>query len=305
MTSDDGGTIEVAVFGEMLVDEFPERSVLGGAPLNVAVHLRRFGLDPVLYSRVGEDDAGDRLLDLVADAGLDARGIQRDARRPTGTVRVHVGDAGHRFEILDDQAYDHVDADAVAALAPRTHPRLVYFGTLAQRAAESRAALDALLETTDCPRWLDINLREPWYDRDVVVRSLEAATIVKLNDVELDVVSAMLGLTGVDAETRAAALLAAYGLDAAVVTCGERGAWSLRADGTLTRASGGPLDGPLADTVGAGDGFAAVSVLGLLRDWPDAVRLARADAFARAICGVRGAIPPDESFYRPFLEAWG
>src|SRR6185369_12241172 len=115
----------VAVFGEMLVDEFPDRSVLGGAPFNVAYHLRRLGLAPVLFTRVGDDDAGARLRTALDAAGLDARGVQVDAERPTGRVLVVEADGAHRFDILADCAYDAVDADAVATLAASIDPRVV------------------------------------------------------------------------------------------------------------------------------------------------------------------------------------
>ena len=83
-----------------------------------------------------------------------------------------------------------------------------------------------------------------------------------------------------------------------MVTCGEWGAWSLGADGRYARVEGKPLDGPMADTVGAGDAFAAVSILGLLGGWPPEVTLERAAAFARAICLIHGAIPSDPAIYR-------
>ena len=91
---------------------------------------------------------------------------------------------------------------------------------------------------------------------------------MKLNDGELETVSEMLGIHGGDETSRAVRVVDRYGLRSVVVTCGERGAWTLHADGRYARVEGRPLDGPLADTVGAGDAFAAVSILGLLRGWP-------------------------------------
>ncbi len=291
----------VAVFGEMLVDAFPDRSVLGGAPLNVAFHLKRFGLDPVLVTRVGTDEDGDRLVAQIASAGLDTSGVQRDPDHPTGRVRITLDDGGHRFEILENQAYDFVDPVRVAELAATIAPGLFYFGTLAQRADVSRRALDTLLDVWDCPRWLDINLRSPFDDPEVIRCSLEAADHVKLNDGELETVAALYGFGGRDAVAWAGALIGACRLASVVVTCGADGAWSLDAGGTYVRVEGKPLATPLADTVGAGDGFAAVSIVGLVRGWPARETLERADAFARAICGIHGAIPQDPAFYTPFL----
>lgn len=289
--------LKVAVFGETLVDEFPDRSVLGGAPFNVAYHLKLLGLEPLLITRVGMDENGDRLVDAIRNAGMDTRGVQRDPVLPTGRVRVTFEDAGHRFEIVENQAYDAIDPDEAVEALRAVAPRLVYFGTLAQRSDVSRAALDALLAETDCIRWLDINLRAPFDGTDVIVRSLEAADYLKLNEDELETVARRLGLPGSNAEGHAAVLLDRFGLRSVTVTCGSDGAWSIDADGSCARIEGRPLDGPLVDTVGAGDGFAAVAILGLLRDWPQQKTLERADAFARALCLIHGAIPNDLRIY--------
>lgn len=306
--SDIGDRRAVVVFGETLVDEFPDRSVLGGAPFNVAYHLQHFGLAPLLVTRIGEDANGDRLVAAIASAGMNTRGVQRDATLPTGRVRVTFGDGGHRFEILDDQAYDAINAnDAVRAVGATNDTmsaasgalrRLVYFGTLAQRSERSRAALDAVLAECNGICWCDLNLRAPFDTTDVIVRSLEAADVLKLNSDELDSVARRLGLDGSDAGAHAASLLERYRLQSVLVTCGPDGAWALDAAGTYVRVEGRPLAGPLADTVGAGDGFAAVAIVGLSRQWSLRETLERADALARAICLVHGAIPYDRTVYQ-------
>lgn len=283
----------VLVFGETLVDVFPDRTVLGGAPFNVAYHLKHVGLEPLLVTRLGEDSDGDRLLAAIHGAGLDDRGVQRDPSRPTGKVQVTFGEGGHRFEILEDRAYDFVDPDAAAEVARSSAPRLIYFGTLAQRNPHSRTALDTIVKTGDAPRWLDINLRAPFDGTEVIVRSLEAADHLKLNDEELLTVARRLQLPGVDPSAHAAALVDRFGLRSVLVTCGANGAWTLDRNAGLERVPGSSLDGPIADTVGAGDGFAAVAILGLLRGWPARTILERADRFARSICLIRGAIPPE------------
>ncbi len=287
----------VAVFGETLVDEFPDRAVLGGAPFNVAYHLERFGIAPLLVTRVGRDAYGDRIFEAIERAGMDTRGVQRDRDLPTGRVRITLGDGGHRFEIVDGQAYDAIDAEESSAAVRAASPLVVAFGTLAQRSATSRAALDAVLEAAACPRWLDINLREPFDTTETIRRSIEAADFLKLNDAELEIVAHRLGLPGGDPELHAAALVDEFRLQSVIVTCGAGGAWSLSAGGTLSRVEGRPLDGELADTVGAGDGFAAVCILGLLDGWAPQETLERAGVFARRLCCIRGAIPDDDGIY--------
>lgn len=292
----------VVAFGETLVDQFHDREVVGGAPFNVACHLHAFGAHPVLVSRVGEDHAGDLLWNAMAARGMSTAGIQRDPLHATGRVRVVETDDGHRFDILGDQAYDHIETDMASSLGEVLHPRMIYFGTLAQRGA-SRFALHRLLEIVKATPFLDVNLRDPWVDAAVVRASLQRARIVKLNEDELVRLAALLGLDCSGAEPCAVALRATFDLDSVVVTRGVAGAALFDRSGAVDVVRGRPL-AEVVDTVGAGDAFAAVFILGWLHDWPNALRLRRADEFARAICGIRGAVPAGQDFYRPFLRDW-
>jgi fructokinase len=90
-----------------------------------------------------------------------------------------------------------------------------------------------------------------------------------------------------------------------VVTAGPEGARCFEAGGSRTRVCGQPLDSWLVDTVGAGDAFTAVLVLGTRQGWPPSLALTRAERFARAICRIEGAIPEDPHFYDPYVVEWG
>lgn len=294
----------MALFGEVLADRFPDRSVLGGAPFNVARHLRAFGLHPVLITRTGNDELREELLASMVRFDMNPLGVQCDPAHPTGQVIVHMEQAGHRFEIPADQAYDFIHAGVTRLVALSTQPELIYFGTLAQRNGISRRALNCLFRSSGAPRMLDINLREPWYDTQTLRRSLLRADLVKMNHDELASLATQLQLPGDSATAHAAALIERFSLERVLVTCGAQGAWQLTADGTRTLAESIAPTGDIVDTVGAGDGFAAVFILGMLRGWPSSLTLARANHFAASLCGIRGAIPDDSSFYRPFQEAW-
>ena len=293
----------VILFGEILVDVFPDRRVLGGAPFNVARHLQAFGLHPVLISRTGNDALRDELLAGMSDLGMDTSGVQSDPVHPTGQVMVHMEGSGHRFEILPGQAYDFIDARPAGEIALASSAGLLYFGTLAQRHSFSRQALESLFCHLKAPRFLDINLREPWFDVPTLQRSLGQADILKLNSVELRLLDRLLHLGGTDDNHLAAILMRNFDLSTILVTCGDAGAWLLGRDGTLTGIPA-QKDIRIVDTVGAGDGFASVFILGLFKHWTSEQAMLRADHFARAICGIRGAIPKDGAFYKPFLQAW-
>lgn len=295
--------------GEALVDDLPGGAKPGGAPLNVACHLSALGQRTLLVSRVGNDAEGEALARFLEARGVGLEGVQRDPSRPTGRVVVRLAGGQPTFDVLPLRAFDAIDADAAEALARTVRPSLVYFGTLAQRRMRSRAAIRRVLRASEAIRFLDVNLRAPWIDANVLTVSLRCADVVKLNAGELEVLAARAGLVEGEDEERSAAeaLLARYGIGSGFVTRGAGGAFSVSraADGfEAEEVAGSPLPPGPVDTVGAGDGFAAVAILGILRGWSTPVTLQRADAFARAVCGVSGAIPADLDFYEPFRAGW-
>ena len=307
----------IILFGEVLVDCFPDREVLGGAPLNVAHHLRGLGsgvgVAPVLVTRIGKDEHGHRLLQAIQADGLPTDGVQLDCLHPTGAVQIELeaDGHGHRFEIAPGQAWDFIHADMARLVGLSTHPQWLYFGTLAQRTIgrsfarpAAHPALRSLLQTTQAKGFLDINLRDPWVRKDVLRWSLGQSEVVKMNADELLRVAHMMGLGGASQAVLGKRLLHAFGIRQLLVTEGEYGAWLLQDDGTYYQTGPAePVTG-LVDSVGAGDGFAAVFLLGLIQDWPVQRTLERAHRFAGEICRLRGAIPDSADFYQPFINEW-
>lgn len=283
------------LFGEVLHDCFPDGSrVLGGAPLNVAWHLRALGLDPLVVSRVGDDAPGRSVLDAMRAWSLDTTGVQIDPVRATGEVTVHLQRGEPQFDIRADQAWDAIESPGELP-ADRG---LLYHGTLALRRRESRAALVSLRAARDSPVFVDVNLRDPWWDDAIAAEALDGARWAKLNAEEL----ARLAGSG-EEETAARRLIARHGLECVFVTLGAAGAVAVSTSGE--GASVAPASGTaVVDTVGAGDAFAAVLLLGLLADWPLADMLARAQQLASGICGRRGAVARDPGFYRRIAARW-
>lgn len=305
MASDNDKAVKsVILFGEALVDVFPDGPVVGGAPFNVARHLQDFGLNPVLVTRTGDDDYRQKLIKLMQGFGMAISGVQCDKYYPTGQVLIEFDDNGHTFEILADQAYDFIDPAVVGDVISATQPDLVYFGTLAQRSDVSKQALEEILRfTAQVPRFLDINLRKPWYTSEIVRHSLIWADYAKMNEAELIELSDLLGMQTQDIDAIARRLMVDFQLKSLLVTCGGEGAWLLDSAGVISRTDG--IESvSITDTVGAGDGFSAIFILGMLFNWTDALTLARANKFAAAICGIRGAIPESPEFYTEFLNEW-
>lgn len=291
----------VVVLGEVLFDCFPDGPRLGGAPFNVAWHLTGLGLGPAFVSRVGADDLGARIRRAMAAHGMADDRLQEDPEHPTGQVRVTLdGRGGHAFEILKDQAYDHIDRAAALDAVAQRPPDLVHFGTLCLRAPASREAILAAVGACPGVRALDVNLRPGCWTEATVRQALDAATVVKLNEDELDVLGAMFAPAD-GFKARAESFRAVFDLDVLCVTRGDTGACWCTAD-TWHEAQSPATR--VVDTVGAGDGFAAVVITGMLSGWAPTETLSRAAAFASAICGMRGACPTDPAFYAPFRSGW-
>lgn len=305
----------IVLFGEALIDDFSTTQAVGGAPFNVARHLAAFHAGPMLVTRIGNDAHGAMVRAELARFAMRQEGVQVDALAPTGRVLVEPDGASHRFVILPDQAYDLIDAAPALAALAYCAPATFYFGTLAQRGATARATLAALLAATPARRFLDLNLRDGQTDRNCVFASLHEADVVKVNEPELRDLFAWFDaqapavaqrLDMADAPVLAACLrlMRTFDLTGLLVTLGERGAVYLGADGTRCGALRQADVARLADTVGAGDAFAAIYLLGCARGWPLDTTLQRANQFAAAICGIAGAVPADSSFYEPWITRW-
>ncbi len=294
------------IFGEVLFDVFADGSdVLGGAPFNVAWHLQGLGLAPLVISRVGDDERGRRVVEAMRGHGLDTGGVQRAEGEPTGVVTVTIGDAGPRFAIPARQAFDFIDADAARLAVREIAPRVVYHGSLAARHEVSRAALDAVLDATrGVPRFIDLNLRAPWWTRETVDALAHRATHIKLNDDELAQLWPTFAALTEETSLAEHANTVRRALEAEmlVITRAERGALICTERGTESARP--PRLRDVVDTVGAGDAFSAVVIAGMLHDWPVAATLRRALAFAGEICMIRGALPPERDIYERTLRAW-
>jgi fructokinase len=281
----------ILVLGEALVDEFHDGSIAGGAPFNVARSLAGLGVPVRFVSRIGAHDAAGRLvLDSAARFGLAADGIQRDAARATGRVSVHEEGGGHRFEIHTDAAWDHIQA-------PASHDTgIVYFGSLAQRHAVSRAALRATVKRAAGPRLLDLNLRPGTDTPALAAESLMLADWVKLNEDELGCLLAWF-------EPTLPALMDRFALLGLVLTRGAAGCALYGEHGRLLAEEPGVPQPDLVDSVGAGDAFTALLLGGMTLGCHLGATLRLANRYAAMICGTRGPLPADPATLSPWREA--
>ncbi|QOY94260.1 fructokinase [Massilia sp. UMI-21] len=305
-------SVATVVFGEALVDDFSTEQVVGGAPFNVARHLAAFMAPQLMLTRIGNDKPGLAVRAEFERFAMSEAGLQLDPLEETGRVLVERGARGHRFTILPNQAYDFIDLARAQAALENTRPGIFYFGTLAQRNERSRTTLMALLGATPALRFLDLNLREGQVEERTVTRSLQEANIAKVNEEELQALFSWYfqikpddpALAAEEVRASCQALLQMFSLDALIVTLGHRGSVYFGSDGGVIMNRDNPAPPFVIDTVGAGDAFSAIFLLGKMRGWPLDVSLARANEFAGAICAISGAVPRDLGFYDQWMRKW-
>ncbi|MGQ9836755.1 MAG: PfkB family carbohydrate kinase [Cyanobacteriota bacterium] len=296
------------ILGEVLFDQFPNRTVLGGAPFNVAWNLKGLGCEPIFLSRIGQDAAGERVLAAMQQQGLNSIALQQDLIYPTGTVQVELDEQGiPSYRILANQAYDYICLDGEQWGAQKLS--LLYRGSLAARTETAHHRIQAFILRLNCPVFLDLNLRDPWWNPEQVREMIRGCNWLKLNQEELAQVSYLEGIPAVcrsDAEDpldQAQTLREKLNLDGIFLTLGAAGAMLITPT-QVYRVD--PVAVPqMVDTVGAGDAFSAVVILGLLQGWPEVVLLKRAAQFAAAVCEIPGGTPQDPEFYALFRREWG
>ena len=262
-------------FGEVLFDCFEYGNCLGGAPLNFAWNLRQFGFPVAMVSAVGRDTFGGEILKFLDRAGIDRTWVT-ERPEPTGTVDVHLVHGEPDFTINEGVAWDHIEVSS----KPDPTPALLYFGTVAQRSESNRNALRLLLDCNPRHRFFDINLRQRYYSDTVILDSLQHATILKLNEMEWEVVSR------VTQQETPEDLLERFGLKAIALTQGEHGAELYVQEASFYAE---PPTVSVVDTVGAGDAFSAVLAAGMMRDADPALILDTACAAGAAVVQQSGA----------------
>ncbi len=285
------------IYGEVLFDCFDDGStVLGGAPFNVAWHLQAFGLCPLLISRVGDDPLARRIRGAMDQWGMNTAGLQMDSAHETGRVEVELRDGEPAYEIIPDTAYDHIQREVIPPLAPS----LIYHGTLALRRPESAATLRYIRDRYNVPVFLDVNLRPPFWNSQLLDDCMQGATWLKINEHELDVLAG----SGEVFADKVRSLIKRYQISLVILTRGAEGAVAISAEGEIAEAR--PQGGTaVVDTVGAGDAFSSVCILGLTSGWAITLTLERAQSFASMVVARRGATISDPAPYRLLLEQWG
>lgn len=273
----------------MLWDVFADGKVLGGAPANFAYHASQHGFEGWVVSAVGKDAPGREILDAMAEKQL--RHIIETVDYPTGTVQVILDKRGvPQYEICEGVAWDNIPfTKEMERLAEDC--AAVCFGSLAQRSEVSRATIRRFLylAPADACKIFDINLRQHYYDREVIYDSISRCNILKINDDEVAAVAKLFDMKETSEKDICLRLLEEYGLDMVVETKGAAGSYVFTAGETSC------IDTPqvkVADTVGAGDSFSGAFIAALLQGKSLREAHCLAVDISAYVCTQQGAMPP-------------
>lgn len=273
--------------GEILWDMLPTGKQLGGAPANFAYHVCRLGGNGWAVSAISDDELGREIKNTLSTKKLNT--ILEEVNEPTGTVQVTLNAAGvPTYDITEEVAWDHIPfTERIGNLAKETSA--VCFGTLAQRSPESRATIHKFIENMPAGslKVFDINLRQKYYDENIISDSLRLADILKINDEELEIVSRMLCLTGTS-EERCRAISREFNLKFVILTMGGDGSKVILED-SVHLSTPGKIN--IVDTVGAGDSFTAAFMLAYLRGESIEKAHTLATEVSSYVCTKAGAMP--------------
>jgi fructokinase len=276
----------VLCFGEVLWDTFREGKVAGGAPMNVAMHLRQQGVEARLASRIGNDGEGKELRAFLKTHNLDSELVQHDHELPTCVVSVQLDDHQQAtYTIPFPVSWDNIQAEP-ALMEAAAEADVIVFGSLVCRHATSRNTLKQLLKT-GALKVFDVNLRAPHYNPDEIKELGSRSNIIKMNDEELDLLAGS-ELSHLSQKEKISFIADYLGCHTICITRGKSGAIALL-NGHYYEHPGFKVN--VVDTVGAGDAFLATFIRGILADEDPQDILRKACAIGAFVAGSRGANP--------------
>lgn len=274
--------------GEALWDVLPEGKKLGGAPANFAYHAGQHGVPSVAVSALGEDKLAEETVRQLEEKKLNY--AMPRVPYPTGTVQVTLDEAGvPTYDIKENVAWDNIPFTAdLKEIA--TNAAAVCWGSLAQRNVVSRETIYQFLDHTpaDCLKIFDINLRQNFYNKEIICESMKRCNVLKINDEELVLIGRMFGYPGLDIENKCWLILGKYNLDMLVLTCGVNGSYVFT-PGSMSFQETPQVE--VADTVGAGDSFTGTFCASILKGKSVAEAHRHAVEVSAYVCTQKGAMP--------------
>lgn len=284
-------TKKIICFGEVLFDVFPTHRKIGGAPLNVALRMASLGINAQIISRVGNDEIGKELLHFIEENGVATDTIQVDENLSTGEVIVQLNDKGSAsYTINYPVAWDKIEVTSVAKNAIANADAMV-FGSLVCRDLVSHQTLLDLMNLAKY-KIFDVNLRAPFYTKELLIELMNKADFIKFNDDELYEISEYMNSPYHSLEQNIHFIAEQTNTKHICVTKGSHGA-VLYYNDTMYYNSGYKIE--VADTVGAGDSFLAGLLTQLLTGNDTQFAVNYACALGALVAQKEGANPKIEA----------
>ncbi len=281
--------LHIIGIGEVLWDVFPEGKQVGGAPCNFVYHANKLGGNALAVSAVGNDENGRDLLEVLNKKNISTQLIQVN-EKPTGTVEVKLNDQGvPEYIIHENVAWDFIRLDN-AFQQSISEADIICFGSLAQRNKISHESIVQVLKSAgpDTRIVFDINLRQHYFNKEIIENSLQSCHVLKLNGQELQVLTGLIGLTGKSEEAQLIDLMDHYNIQLLALTLGQEGSL------LMTPFEKSYLPTPrvqVKDTVGAGDSFTAAMIISFAKGESLNELHQKAVDISAFVCTQDGAMP--------------
>jgi fructokinase len=285
---------KITAIGEILFDIYPGSKKMGGAPLNFLYHIYKFTGAGNIISRIGNDTLGEEILQFLKRSNISSHYVQIDQKYPTGIAAVDLNEKNEpSFIIESNRAYDFIETNNNLHKLIEESTDCLYFGSLAQRYEVTRNTIHSLMGK-NIKYFCDLNIRQNFYNEEIIIKSLSAADILKVNIDEIKLLNDLLIKENFDLEKSSAKLINKFDIKLLAVTKGAEGSILIK-DKIIDEFKVDPFEA--IDTVGAGDAFAAVLCIGYLNGWELPFTNKFANRFASEICRITGALPGDEKIY--------
>lgn len=294
--------MNITSIGEILFDIYPNHKRLGGAPLNFIYHIKKLCDNGNIISRVGKDVLGNKAINELKHAGISTDFIQHDNQHPTGMAKVVLDeDSVPDFIIDTDSAFDYIESTDEIENLVNIDTDCLYFGTLAQRSEVSRNTIQSFFNR-GLKYFADINLRQNFFDEEILEKTLRASNFIKVNYEEMHTLNDLFIQTEYSTEKVAFELMEKFEINMIAVTRGKDGA-SIFENGKRNDYSN--VYSKVVDTTGAGDAFSAILCLGYLLGFEIPYINKLANDFASDICQFEGALPKNDRIYEGYREQLG
>ncbi|MGI6074001.1 MAG: carbohydrate kinase family protein [Fermentimonas sp.] len=246
--------------GELLWDLLPTGKKAGGAPINFVYHASRLGAESYAISAVGNDQLGDEIMQEIDKIGI-GHIIER-VDYPTGTVLVELKDGIPDYTIIEGVAWDHIPfTEEMKQLARRADA--ICFGTLAQRSETTRETIQTIISYVpeDSYKILDVNIRQHYYSKEIIVSSLNNCNVFKINDDELFLMKEIFDIEELSEADTCKWFIETFNLKFIIITAGADYS-AIYTDSEVSHIETPKVK--VADTVGAGDSFTGAFISSIL-----------------------------------------